>query len=167
MPKPSAPLGRAEAIAKKIAGEFGYELVDVEVNKEATGRFLRFYIDKPSGITLNDCETFHRRIHPLMDDIDYDYMEVSSPGADRPLKREVDFLRALHTMVEVKLYKAMDGQKVLFGILTGYEDGILTIEDEQGHEHRIDKKLTALVRPHIEFDEQDLIDELPPEDGEE
>ncbi len=87
--------------------------MDVELVKEPTGRFLRFFIDKPDGVTIEDCEIFHRRIQPMMEFVDYDYMEVSSPGADRPLKKPEDFERAAGAGVEVRLYKPEGGQKVL------------------------------------------------------
>ena len=92
----------AEKIAQKIAQEQNVELVDVELVKEPTGHFLRFYIEKPDGISVNELETYHRRIMPLVEDVEYDYMEVSSPGADRPLKKERDFERAQGMWVELK-----------------------------------------------------------------
>lgn len=161
LPKQSAPLSRAEAIAKRVAKELGYSLIEAELVKEPTGRFLRFYIDKPDGVSIDDCESFHRRIHPMMDDIDYDYMEVSSPGADRPLKSEADFVRAQGETVEVKLYKPQDGSKLYQGVLLGLLDGRIEIEDMQGMKWTFDKKEVALVRPLIEFEESDLDDDIP------
>ena len=123
LPKQVSPLGRAEADARREAEKCGYELIDVELVKESTGRFLRFYIDKEGGVSLDDCESYHRRIQPLMENIDYDYMEVSSPGADRPLKTERDFERAVGQMVEVRLYRPVNGVKVFTGELAGLENG--------------------------------------------
>ena len=85
------PVKEAARIAQKIADEMQLELVDVELVKEPTGHFLRFYIDRPDGIALDELESFHRRILPLVEAVEYDYMEVSSPGAYRPLKTERDF----------------------------------------------------------------------------
>ena len=69
-----------ERAAIRLAEELGYEWIDLELVKEPVGRFLRFYIDKEGGISLNDVEAFHRKIQPLAENVDYDYMEVSSPG---------------------------------------------------------------------------------------
>ena len=149
--------GYVEPTAEKIAQEMGLALVDVELVKENTGRFLRFFIDNPNGVDLNALERFHRRILPLMEDVDYDYMEVASPGADRPLKKPADFERAEGTTVEVRLYKAVDGAKSFTGTLVGLIDGEIVI-DMDGTEKRFKKQAAALVVPVIELDEQ-AIDE--------
>ena len=101
LPSKSMPVREAREIAQRIASEMSVELVDVELVKEPTGHFLRFYIEKPDGIALNDLEAFHRRIMPLVERVEYDYMEVSSPGADRPLKTEADCERAQGVTAEV------------------------------------------------------------------
>ena len=149
--------GYVEPTAEKIALEMGLALVDVELVKENTGRFLRFFIDNPNGVDLNALERFHRRILPLMEDVDYDYMEVASPGADRPLKKPADIERAAGTTVEVRLYKAVDGAKSFTGTLVGLIDGEIVI-DMDGTEKRFKKQAAALVAPVIELDEQ-AIDE--------
>lgn len=149
--------GYVEPTAEKIALEMGLALVDVELVKENTGRFLRFFIDNPNGVDLNALERFHRRILPLMEDVNYDYMEVASPGADRPLKKPADFERAAGTTVEVRLYKAVDGAKSFTGTLVGLIDGEIVI-DMDGTEKRFKKQAAALVAPVIELDEQ-AIDE--------
>lgn len=150
----------AAAIAARIAGEMQVELIDAELVKEPAGRFLRFYIEKPDGVALNDLEAFHRRILPLVEKVDYDYMEVSSPGADRPLKTEKDFERAAGTVVELKTYRAVNGAKQFSGTLVGLEDGEVVIETASG-EMRFAQKDVAVVRPLIEFDEEDLQDDAP------
>lgn len=160
MPKPSAPLGRAQDIATQIAAQQGFILVDVELVKEPTGHFLRFYIDKPDGVTIEDCEIFHRRVQPMMEFVDYDYMEVSSPGADRPLKKPEDFERAAGAGVEVRLYRPESGQKVFRGLLQGLVDGKVVLTDAAGETRSFDLKATALIKPVVEFDEDDLQDEV-------
>ena len=160
MPGKSMPVREAKQIAQRIADEMGVELVDVELVKEPTGHFLRFYIEKPDGIALNDLEAYHRRILPLVERVDYDYMEVSSPGADRPLKKPADFERARGQTVEVRLYKAMEGQKAFTGELVGLVDGEIVL-NAPGGELRFARKEVALVRPLIEFDEEDLQDDAP------
>ena len=161
MPSKSMPVREAREIAQRIAEEMNVELVDVELVKEPTGHFLRFYIDKPDGIALNELEAFHRRILPLVERVEYDYMEVSSPGADRPLKTERDFERARGMVVELKTYRPVNGGKQFTGELVGLEDGQVVIAAEGGQALRFPRKEVALVRPLIEFDEEDLQDEAP------
>ena len=161
MPGHSMPVREAKQIAQKIAQEMQVELVDVELIKEPTGHFLRFYVDRPDGITLNELEAFHRKIMPLVERVEYDYMEVSSPGADRPLKTDRDFEKARGELVELKTYRAVNGQKEFRGELVGLEGDEIVLADEEGREMRFERKAVALVRPIIEFDEEDLQDDIP------
>ena len=151
----------AEKIAQQIADEQNVELVDVELVKEPTGHFLRFYIEKPDGISLNELETYHRRIQPLVENVEYDFMEVSSPGADRPLKTERDFERAEGMEVELKTYRPVNGAKQFLGDLIGLKDGVISIITESGETLSFEKKDVAIVRPVIEFSEEDLKDDVP------
>jgi len=157
LPNQSNTLVSVERTAIRLAEELGYEWIDLELVKEPAGRFLRFYIDKEGGISLDDVEAFHRKIQPYAENIDYDYMEVSSPGIDRPLKKERDFERAQGKEIEVKLYKPVDGAKLFTGILIGLEDGKIVIED--GSERReFDRKAVALARCVLNVDEDMLND---------
>lgn len=164
MPKKESGLGRMEQIATKTAAEMGFELIELELAKEPQGLFLRFYIDKPGGITIDDCEAYHKAVQPYTEQVDFDFMEVSSPGADRPLKKPEDFERARGKRVEVKLYKSDRGAKVHEGELIGLVDENILIMNDQGEEMAFGKKTVALVRPLIEFDEEDLQDESAVED---
>ena len=155
------PVKEAAQIAQKIADELQVELVDVELIKEPTGHFLRFYIDKPDGIALNELEAYHRKIQPLVERVEYDYMEVSSPGADRPLKTERDFERAEGLAVELKTYRPVNGAKQFNGELVGLREGMIVIATANGEELSFPKKDVAIVRPVIEFDEEDLQDDVP------
>ena len=155
------PVREAKQIAQRIASEMNVELVDVELVKEPTGHFLRSYIDRPEGISLVELEAYHRRIMPLVENVEYDYMEVSSPGADRPLKTDRDFERAMGTAVELKTYRPVNGAKRFTGALAGLEDGEIVIEDESGATLRFPRRDVAVVRPLIEFDEEDLQDDAP------
>ncbi len=92
-----AEVASIEKRCEIIAADMGYELVDIAIEKEPTGKYLRFYIDRPEGISLDDCEAYHKAVRQLADALDYDFMEVSSPGIDRPLKKDRDFERALGT----------------------------------------------------------------------
>ncbi len=157
------PVKEAAQIAQKIADEFQLELIDVELVKEPTGHFLRFYIDRPGGVALNELENFHRRIQPLVERVEYDYMEVSSPGADRPLKTERDFARAEGLAVELKTYRPVNGAKQFTGDLVGLRDGMIVIRTGPEEEISFAKKDVAIVRPIIDFDEADLQDDVPVE----
>ena len=105
-----------------LAQRMGLELVDVCLDKESAGKYLRIYLDKPQGLSLDDCENYHRAIQPQLEQYDYDFLEVSSPGVDRPLKTPRDYERHLGDEVEVKLFKAVNGQKVYTGILAGLDE---------------------------------------------
>lgn len=163
MPNKAMSVHDAEKVAAKIAAEENVELVEVELRKEPLGVFLRFYIDKPDGIKLDELEAFHRKIQPLVENVEYDYMEVSSPGADRPLKSERDFEKAEGLDVELKTYRPVNGQKVFQGMLVGLRDGRVVIENGDTH-LEFDKKDVAIVRPLIEFTEEDLQDDIKVEE---
>lgn len=161
MPRQSMPVKEAARIAQRIADEMQLELVDVELVKEPTGHFLRFYIDRPDGIALDELESFHRRILPLVEAVEYDYMEVSSPGADRPLKTERDFERARGEAVELKTYRPVNGAKRFTGDLVGLVDGKIVLQTGENETMSFDRKDVAIVRLLIEFDESDLQDDAP------
>lgn len=157
------PLKEARAIAEKIAAELGYELVDVELMKEPGGHFLRFYIDRPEGVSLNELEAYHRRILPLVENVEYDYMEVSSPGVDRPLKTERDFERAEGETVELKTYRPVNGAKQFIGDLIGLEGDEIVLQTGEDQMMRFNRRDVAWVKVHLEFDESELEDDVPQE----
>ena len=140
-----------EAKCAKIAEEMGFELVDAGVEKEPTGKYLRFYIDKPEGISLDDCEAYHKAVRSIADSVDYDFMEVSSPGIDRPLKKDRDFERNLGCEIEVRLFRPVDGTKTLTGVLAGLEEGNIVIDTAEGRT-LIPRKAAALVRPVVDME---------------
>ena len=146
-----------EPKCQRLADELGFELVDVCLDKEGAGKYLRIYIDRPEGISLDDCERYHRAIQPQLESYDYDFLEVSSPGVDRPLKKDRDFERALGSEVEVKLFKAMDGQKVITGVLAGLENGEIVLDTPAG-EKRIPRKQAALVNPVVDMEGVESVD---------
>ena len=160
MPKQSMTVSEARVLAAKIAEEMGYEFIDVELVKEPVGKFLRFYVEKGEGVSLDELEAYHRRIQPLVDRVDFDYMEVSSPGADRPLKTERDFARAEGMVVELHTYRPVNGAKLFRGELVGLKDGNIVIS-AGSEELSFPKKEVSLVRPFIDFDEEDLEDDAP------
>ena len=146
---------RAEELLAPIVELNGFELVDVEYVKEAGNWYLRGYIDKPGGITVNDCETVSRAFSDKLDENDFiedSYiMEISSPGLDRPLKKEKDFARSLGEEVEVRTYRAIDRQKEFIGILKDYDKDTVTIEYEDGETMTFDKADIALIRLALDF----------------
>ena len=140
-----------EAACSPIAEGMGYELVDVCLDREPTGRYLRLYIDKEEGVTLDDCEAFHKAVRPLTDTVDYDFMEVSSPGIDRPLKKDRDFDRNLGCEIEVRLFRPVDGTRVITGVLAGLEEGNIVIDTAEGRT-LIPRKAAALVKPVVDME---------------
>lgn len=132
-----------------------FELVDVEYVKEAGNWYLRAYIDKEGGITVDDCEIISRRLSEWLDKEDFiadSYiMEVSSPGLGRPLKKEKDFARSLGDEVEVKLYKARNKQKEYRGILKAYDKDTVTLVTEDGTEEVFTRTEIALIRLAFDF----------------
>ena len=145
---------KAEALLSPIVESNGFELVDVEYVKEAGNWYLRGYIDKPGGITVNDCETVSRAFSDRLDEDDFiedSYiMEISSPGLDRTLKKEKDFARSIGKLVEIRTYRPIEKQKEFCGELTAYDNNSVTI-DEEGTPRTFDKKDIALVRLAIDF----------------
>lgn len=138
-------------LAAPIAAEQGCTLWDVEYVKEAGTWILRVYIDKEGGVSINDCEAVSRPLSDKLDEIDpiegsYT-LEVSSAGADRVLKKPEHFAAFLGDPVDVRLYRAMDGRKEYTGVLAGYENGDVTLEDGT----KFEKKDVAQVRLHVTF----------------
>ena len=141
-------------LCQRLADKMNYELVDAELVKEGPGRYLRIYIDRPGGISLDELEAYHREIQPQLERVDYDFLEVCSPGLDRPLKKERDFERALGQKVEVRLFKPLDGKKLFEGALRAWNAETVTIEDASGL-REIPRRGVALIKPVIEIDLDD------------
>ena len=146
---------RTEELITPILERMHFELVDVEYVKEAGNWYLRFYIDKEGGITVDDCEAVSRRFSDILDEKDYiedSYIfEVSSPGLGRPLKKEKDFKRNLGEEVEIRTYRAIDRQKEFVGILKSYDENTVTITYEDETEQTFDRKEIALIRQALDF----------------
>ena len=134
-----------------LAQRMGLELVDVCLDKESAGKYLRIYLDKPQGLSLDDCENYHRAIQPQLEQYDYDFLEVSSPGVDRPLKTPRDYERHLGDEVEVKLFKAVNGQKVYTGILAGLDEEKQILLDPPAGRLTLAQKAAATVRPVVDM----------------
>ena len=142
------------ALAAPIVEQAGCSLWDVEYVKEAGEWFLRVYIDKEGGVSIDDCEAVSRPLSDLLDEADpiegsYTF-EVSSAGADRVLKKPEHFEQFMNSEVEVKLYRPREGRKEFVGLLRGYEDGGVTLE--VGNEAQsFTKQEIALVRLYPRF----------------
>ena len=142
-------------LAQPVAEENGCELWDVEYVREAGQWYLRLYLDKEGGVNILDCEAVSRKVSDLLDEadpIESSYVfEVSSAGAERPLKRPGDFERFMGSAVLVKTYKPKDGRKEFAGTLAGYEDGAVLLDMGTGEPLRFEKSEIALVRLRVEF----------------
>ncbi|RKD34474.1 ribosome maturation factor RimP [Thermohalobacter berrensis] len=139
-----------------ILDDYDFELVDVEYVKEGSQKFLRVYIDKPGGITIDDCQKVSERLSDKLDEIDpieerY-FLEVSSPGIDRPLKTDRDLERNLNKDVEVSLYKPIDGKRKFMGKLIKFDDDKIQIEDESVGTLDIEKKIIAKINLAVKFE---------------
>jgi ribosome maturation factor RimP len=146
---------RTEQMIAPVLERFGFELVDVEYVKEGSTWYLRAYIDKEGGITVNDCEDVAREMNTLLDEADFipdSYVfEVSSPGLGRPLKKEKDYIRNLGKQVEIRTYRAIDHSKEFCGTLKAYDVGSVTITTDEGKERIFEKADIALIRQAIDF----------------
>ncbi len=146
---------KTEELLEPIVAEAGFELVDVEYVKEAGTWYLRAYIDKPGGITVDDCEAVSRKFSDILDEKDYiedSYIfEVSSPGLGRPLKKEKDFQRSLGEDVEIRTYRPIEGQKEFEGVLKAFDKNTVTIAYEDDTEQVFQRNEIALIRLALDF----------------
>ena len=141
-------------ISDSLAEKMNFSVVDAEYKKEGGMQILRVYIDKEGGVDLDDCEKFSRALEEILDSEDpieeaYN-LEVSSPGLDRQLKKEREFLHYIGRQVEVKLYKETDGKKEFDGILKEYKDKKVYIETD-GEIIEINPKDAAYIRLYFTF----------------
>ena len=146
---------QVNALMDEILKESEIELIDVEYVKEGTAYYLRIYIDKPTGVTINDCETVSRLLEAKLDEADWIqehyYLEVSSPGLERPLKKTGDFERNRGKKVEIKLYQLVNGEKHFEGILIDKTDQGIIIETDDKQQLIFKEDQVALVKLAITF----------------
>lgn len=133
--------------------EIGLELVDVEFLKEGQDWYLRVYIDNVNGVALNDCQMVSEYISGKLDELDpieqsY-FLEVSSPGLDRPFKSEKDYIRNLGKLVEISLYQGIENNKSYIGELVNLEPNSITIKNENSEIIVIEKNNIAKAKPAI------------------
>lgn len=142
---------KVESLIKEKVKELGYELYDVQYAKEGKDYFLRVFIDKENGIDLNDCEKVSNEINPLLDEKDFIkemyFLEVSSPGIERILRKEEHLKDAIGKEIEVKLFKPIEKQKEFVGILEKYDTEKIIIQlEEKETKLEIERKNISLMK---------------------
>ena len=146
---------KTEKLIMPVIEQNQFELVDVEFVKEGSNWYLRLYVDKEGGITIDDCELVSRAMSDILDREDYieeSYiLEVSSPGLGRPLKKDKDFVRSIGSEVEIRLYKPLEKQKEFTGILKSFDKEQVVIEPEDGSEKCFLRSEIALIRLAFDF----------------
>ena len=146
---------KTEELLLPIVNEYQFELVDVEYVKEGSSWYLRAYIDKPGGITVDDCEAVSRRLSDLLDEQDFIddayILEVSSPGLGRPLKKDKDFARSIGEEIEIRTFRPIDHGKEFTGILKDFDKNRLVVELEDHETMEFARDNIALVRLSFDF----------------
>lgn len=140
---------KTEELIQPLVDAHNFELVDVEFVKEGSDYFLRVYIDKDGGITIDDCVLLSREFNEILDKenfISEGYIfEVSSPGLMRPIKKEKDYQRSIGKLIDIKLFKAIDKQKELTGILKEFTQDTITVTVDD-HDLVIERTNLAMIR---------------------
>ncbi|MBR3104549.1 MAG: ribosome maturation factor RimP [Lachnospiraceae bacterium] len=146
---------RAEQLLQPITDAQGVRIYDVEYVKEGSDWYLRAYIDKDGGVTIEDCEAVSRAYSEKLDEADLIkdayILEVSSPGLGRQLKKDRHFENSLGEEVELKLFEAVDGEKEFTGILKAYDKDTVTIEAEGGDTKTFERSKLAVIRLTVDF----------------
>ena len=156
------PLEHIRAIAERVARSHGLEIWDIVTRRETTGQVVRVFIDRPGpaatpeeSVSIEDCEQVSREIGTILDVEDplpFAYtLEVSSPGLDRPLRGEQDYLRFAGRLAKIVVSKAVDNQKAFEGRLRGVENGTVLLEGPKGRMHRLPLQLITRARLDVEF----------------
>lgn len=145
-----------DKLLRETIEKLGYEIVDIEYEKKYGDMNLTVYIDKQGGVSLDDCELVHNAVNPILDEADpipdaY-VLNISSPGLDRPFKKQRDFERNYGKEVEVKLYAPIKGKKLYEGLLKEKTENAIIVALEDGSEIKIEMTRVALVRPLVRFE---------------
>ena len=148
-------LTKVRKITESVAETLNYELVDIEFVKEYSDYYLRVYIYKENGVGLDDCQSMSELLSEKLDsedpiDVAY-YLEVSSPGLDRPLKTDKDFKRNLGKEIDISLYKPIKGMKKIEGILESYNNDELVIRTESSEIINIPRDTVSLIKLTVKF----------------
>jgi ribosome maturation factor RimP len=148
-------LAKVKAIAERVASSEGLEVVDLDLVGGATGRLLRIYLDKPTGVTHADCETVSQQVGVILDVEDVIpggryTLEVSSPGVERRLSRPQDFARFQGQKVKIALREPLAGRRHWEGTLAGYSEGVVTLEPSSGE--RLTFGLDQIQKANLKFE---------------
>lgn len=145
---------KVEQLIEKTINELGYKLYDVEYAKEGKDYFLRIFIDKNEGIDLNDCEKVNDAVNPILDAADYIkeqyFLEISSPGIERTLRKDKHLKQNIGEKVEIKLFKPINKQKNIIGILKDYNAEQIEIETSE-EVCKIDRKNISVIKTVYEW----------------
>ncbi len=148
---------KVEALIEPKVNELGYNLYDVEFAKEGENYFLRVFIDKDGGIDINDCEKVNDGIMDLLDEADYIkeqyFLEVSSPGIERVLRKNKHLEESIGLEVEIKLFKTENNKKQIEGILKGFNDEevVLLVDNET---RIVQRKNISLIKTKYNWDSE-------------
>jgi ribosome maturation factor RimP len=158
-------IDRIRAIAERVAGSYGLDIFDVQFRRESSGWVLRIFVDVPdtdeapaaadASVTVDDCANVSRDVSAILDveeTIDHHFiLEVSSPGLDRPLRRERDYRRFAGRLAKIVVAEAVDNQKHFAGRLRGLEQDAVVIETRPGKRQLIPLSLITRARLDVEF----------------
>jgi len=146
-------ISRLTTLLEPVVTELGLELVEIQFRREASGWVLRLIIDKEAGVSLDDCTEVSQEVGRLLeveDPIDHSYrLEVSSPGLERPLRREKDYLRFVGRKAKIKTKEPVDGQRVFIGTIEQFHDRVLTLETDRG---KMSLPLDMIAKARLVFD---------------
>lgn len=161
--KKGSTVQTAEQLARPVLEELGLRLWDVAFEKEGSGWYLRYLLDKDGGVDINDCEAFSRRMDQILDEADpisQSYtLEVSSPGIERALTRDWHFEACMGQAISVRFIRPVDGVRDFVGILTGYEDGEVVMLLEDDIEMTFRRPEASFIRLYYDFSKEYISDE--------
>jgi len=148
-------MAKVSRVGQRVVGGMGLELVSVDLERQRGGWFLRFFIDKPGGVTLEDCQAASKQLGVELDveDVITDHytLEVSSPGLDRPLRTDDDYHRFAGKLAAIHTFEPIEGRRHFVGRLKSLEDGVVTVVDTEGHPWAIPRGLISKARLEVEF----------------
>lgn len=145
---------KIESLVTKPINNLGYDVYDIQYVKEGKDYYLRIFIDKPDGIDLNDCEKVNNEINNLLDEADYIkdqyFLEISSPGIERILRKDKHLKDNIGKMVEVKLFKPINKQKTVEGILNNFDNDFILLKTNDD-EIQISRKDISVIKTIYEW----------------
>lgn len=146
---------KVEKLLKDIIENLGYSLYDIRYEKEGKNYYLRIFIDKPDGININDCEIVNNSINDILDKADYIkeqyFLEVSSPGLEKVLRKQEHFKSQIGNKISIKLFKPINKQKEIIGVLLEYNNNEIIIKLENEN-LKIDLKDIALAKTVFDWE---------------